>query len=117
MQRLNKLTESIELPPNIFPAFRIHSALSSSGLFKNRKHVLQAHWEGCPALIRFRGLSQPVILAGIPVTPVANPGDVCDCVILKRQAAPEFLQLIQKTTAPSARLVGACMERALEASG
>src|ERR1035437_4963294 len=101
MQKLKKLAESVEFPPNIFPAFRIHSAKSSSELFKNRKHVLQAHWEDCPALIRFRGLSQPVVLAGIPVTPAENPGDVCDCVILKRQAAPEFLQLIQKVTAPS----------------
>jgi hypothetical protein len=99
MQKLKKLTESIELPPTIFPAFRIHSAQSSSGLFKNRRHVLEAHWEDCPALIRFRGLSQPVVLAGIPVTPVEKPGDICDCVIVKREVAREFLQLIQKITA------------------
>jgi hypothetical protein len=101
MQNLKKLAESVELPPNIFPAFRIHPAQSSSGLFKNRKHVLQAHWEDCPALIRFRGLSQPVVLAGIPVTPAEKPGDVCDCVIVKREAASEFLRLIQKITARS----------------
>ena len=99
MQKLKKLTESIELPPNIFPAFRIHPAQSSSGLFKNRKHVLRAQWEDCPALIRFRGLSQPVVIAGIPVTPAEKPGDVCDCVILKRETASEFLQLIRKITA------------------
>jgi hypothetical protein len=101
MQKLKKLTESVELPPDIFPAFRIHPAQSSSGLFKNRKHVLEAHWEDCPALIRFRGLSQPVVIAGIPVTPVEKPGDVCDCVIVKREAAPEFLQLVQRITARS----------------
>ena len=43
MQKLKKLAESVEFPHNIFPAFRIHSAQSSSGLFKNRKRVLQAH--------------------------------------------------------------------------
>jgi hypothetical protein len=101
MQKLKKLTESVELPPNIFPAFRIHPAQSSSGLFKNRKHVLEAHWEDCPVLIRLRGLSQPVVLAGIPVTPAEKPGEVCDCVIVKREAAPEFLQLIQKIAARS----------------
>jgi hypothetical protein len=101
MQKLNKLTESVELPPNIFPAFRIHPAQSSSRLFKNRKRGLQAHWEDCPALIRFRGLSQPVVLAGIPVTPAEKPGDVCDCVIVNREAAPEFLRLIQKIMARS----------------
>jgi ATPase family associated with various cellular activities (AAA) len=101
MQKLKKLTESVELPANIFPAFRIHPAQSSSGLFKNRKHVLEAHWEDQPALVRFRGLSQPVVLAGIPVTPVEKPGDVCDCVIVKREVAPKFLQLIQKITARS----------------
>jgi hypothetical protein len=99
MQKLKKLTESIELPPTIFPAFRIQSAQSSNGLFKNRKHVLEAHWEDCPALIRFSGLSQPVVLAGIPVTPVEKTGEVCDCVIVKRVVAPEFLQLIRKITA------------------
>src|ERR1039458_8204756 len=87
--------------PNIFPAFRIHSALSSSGLFKTRRHVPHAHWEDCPALIRFRGLSQPVVLAGIPVTAAAKPGDACDCVIVQREVAPKFLQLIQKVTARS----------------
>ena len=101
MQKLKKLTESVELPPDIFPAFRIYSAQSSSGLYKNRKHVLQAHWEDSPALIRFRGLSQPVVVAGIPVTLPQKPGDVCDCVIVKREVVSEFLQLIQKITARS----------------
>jgi len=101
MRKLKKLTQSVELPPHIFPAFRIHPAQSSHGLFKNRKQVLQAHWEDCPALLRFRGLSQPVVLAGIPVTPAENPGDVCDCVIVKRDVAPEFLQFLQKITARS----------------
>src|SRR5208337_642023 len=99
MQRLKKLSQSVELPPNVFPAVRIRPAQSSSGLFKNREQILEARWEDCPVLIRFRELSQPVVLAGIPVTPAENPGDVCDCVIVKRDAAPEFLQLIQKVTA------------------
>jgi hypothetical protein len=99
MQKLKKLTESIELPPNIFPAFRIYPAQNSTGLFKNRRRVLEAHWKDCPALVRFRGLSQPVVIAGIPVTPAEKPGDVCDCVILKRETASEFLQLIRKITA------------------
>src|ERR1017187_1985065 len=43
MQRLKKLTESVELPPNIFPAFRIHPAQSATGLFKNRKHRSEEH--------------------------------------------------------------------------
>jgi ATPase family protein associated with various cellular activities (AAA) len=101
MQKLKALTESVELPPNIFPALRIYPAQSSSGLFKNRKRVLEALWEDCPALIRFRGLSQPVVLAGIPVTPAERPGDVCDCVIVKQEVAPKFLQLIRKITASS----------------
>src|ERR1019366_8474765 len=101
MQKLKKLAESVEFPPDIFPAFRIHSAQCSSGLFKNRKHGVHAHWEDCPALIRFRGLSQPVVLGGIPVTPAAKPGDACDCVIVNREVAPKFLQLIQKVTARS----------------
>ena len=42
-----------------------------------------------------------MVLAGIPVTPAAKPGDACDCVIGKREAAPKFLQLIQKVTARS----------------
>jgi nucleoside-diphosphate-sugar epimerase len=46
-------------------------------------HVLAADWEDCPALIRFRGLSQPVVLAGIPVTPAENRRNVCGCVIVK----------------------------------
>jgi ATPase family associated with various cellular activities (AAA) len=99
MQKLKKLTESVELPPNIFPAFRIHQAQSSDGLIKNRKSVLQAHWEDCPVLLRLRGLSQPVVLAGIPVAPVEDRGDVCDCVIVKREFAPEFLQFLQKIVA------------------
>jgi hypothetical protein len=98
MQRLKKLTQSVELPPNIFPAFRIRPAQSSSGLFKDRKPVLEARWQDSPVLVRFRGLSQPVVLAGIPVTPAENPGDVCDCVIVKREVASEFLQFIQKLT-------------------
>jgi hypothetical protein len=100
MQKLRKLTESVELPPNVFPAFRIHPAQSSHGLIKNRKSVLEAHWEDCPVLLGLRGLSQPVVLAGIPVTPVEDRGDVCDCVIVKREVAPELLQLLQKITAP-----------------
>jgi hypothetical protein len=99
MQKLKKLTESVELPPNIFPAFRVHQAQSSDGLIKNRKSVLEAHWEDCPVLLRLRGLSQPVVLAGIPVTPVEDRGDVCDCVIVKREFAPDFLQLLQRITA------------------
>jgi hypothetical protein len=99
MQKLKKLTESVELPPHVFPAFRIHPAQNSSGLITNRKSVLEAHWEDCPVLLRLRGLSQPVVLAGIPVTPVEDRGDVCDCVIVKREVAPEFLQLLQKITA------------------
>jgi ATPase family associated with various cellular activities (AAA) len=101
MKKLKKLAESVELPPNTFPAFRIYSAQSSTGLFKNRKRVLEAHWQDCPALIRFRGLSQPVVIARIPVTPAEKPGEVCDCVIVKREAALQFLQLIQKITARS----------------
>jgi hypothetical protein len=67
MQALKKRTESVELPPGIFPAFRIHQSQSSDGLIKNRKRVLQAQWEDCPVLLRLRGLSQPVVLAGIPI--------------------------------------------------
>jgi len=99
MQKLKKLTESVEIPPNIFPAFRIHQAQSADGPIQNRKSVLQAHWEDCPALIRFRGVRQPVVLAGIPVTPVEDRSDVCDCVIAKREFAPEFLQFLQKIIA------------------
>jgi hypothetical protein len=101
MRQLKKLTESVELPPNIFPSFRIGSAQNRTGLFKNRKHVMEAHWEDCPVSIRLRGLSQPIVVAGIPVTPADKPSDVCDCVILKREVATEFLQLIQKITARS----------------
>ena len=101
MQQLKNLTESVELPPNIFPAFRIYLAQSSTGLFKNRKQVLEAHWEDCPALIRFRGLTEPVVLAGIPVTAAEKPGEVCDCVIVKREVAPEFLRLVHKITTRS----------------
>jgi ATPase family associated with various cellular activities (AAA) len=101
MQELKKLTESVELPSNIFPAFRIYRVQSSSGLFKNRKHVMAAQWIDSPALIWFRGLSQPVVLAGIPVTPAEKSGDVCDCVIVKQEVAPKFLQLIHKITARS----------------
>jgi len=101
MQKLRKLTQSVELPPNIFPAFRIRTAQSSSGLFKNRKQVFEARWQDSPVLIQFRGLSKPVVLAGIPVTPAENPGDVCDCVIAKREIASEFLQFLQKITARS----------------
>src|SRR5208337_4122130 len=61
MQKLKKRTASVELPPNLFPALRIHQAQSSHGLFKNRKSVLQAQWEDCPVLLRLRGLSQPVV--------------------------------------------------------
>ncbi len=99
MQKLKRLTESVELPPIIFPAFRIHQAQSSDGLIQNRKSVLQAHWEDCPVLLRLRGLSQPVVLAGIPVSPVEDRSDVCDCVIVKREFAPEFLQFLQKIIA------------------
>ena len=42
-----------------------------------------------------------MILAGIPVTPATKPGDACDCVIVQREVAPEFLKLIQKVTARS----------------
>ena len=108
MQKLEKLTQSVELPTKVFPAFRIHPVQSSSGLFKNRKQILQAHWEDCPVLIRFRGFSQPVILAGIPVTPAENPGDVCDCAIVKRAVAAEFLQFVQKLT-PSSRESRLCV--------
>jgi hypothetical protein len=99
MQKLKKRTASVELPPNVFPAFRIHQAQSSHGLIKNRKSVLQAQWEDCPVLLRLRGLSQPVVLAGIPVTPVEDRGEVCDCVIVKREVASEFLQFLQKILA------------------
>ncbi len=101
MQKLRKLTQLVELPTNDFPVFRIQPARGSSGLFKNRKQILQAHWEDCPVLIRFRGFTQPVVLAGIPVTPAENPGDVCDCAIVKRTAAAEFLQFLQKLSATS----------------
>ena len=99
MQKLKKQTASVELPPNVFPTFRLHQAQSSHGLIKNRKSVLQAQWEDCPVLLRFHGLSQPVVLAGIPVTPVEDRGEVCDCVIVKREVASEFLQFLQKILA------------------
>jgi hypothetical protein len=101
MQELRKLIDSVELPPNVFPAFRIRTTQSSSGLFKDRKQVLEARWQDCPVFVRFRGLSEPVVLAGIPVTPAENPGDVCDCVIAKQKVASEFLQFLQKITAGS----------------
>ncbi len=99
MQKLKKRTASVELPPDIFPTFRIRQAQSSDGLIKNRKSVLQAHWEDCPVLLRLHGLSQPAVLAGIPVTPVEDRGEVCDCVIVKREFAPEFLQFLHKIAA------------------
>ena len=99
MQKLKRLTESVELPPNTFPVFRVRSGQSTGGLFKNRRHVFEARWKDCPALLRFRGLSQPVVLAGIPVTAAENPEGVCDCVIVKREVAPEFLQLMRRLTA------------------
>jgi ATPase family associated with various cellular activities (AAA) len=99
MQKLRKLTQSVELPPSIFPAFRVRTAQSSSGLFKNRKQVFEATWQDSPVLIQFRGLPKPVVLVGIPVTPAENPGDVCDCVIAKREVASEFLRFLQKIAA------------------
>ena len=99
LRRLMQLIQSVELPAHSVPAFRIRQTQSPNGLFKDRASVFEARWEDCPVFIRFDGLREPVILAGIPVTPAENPGEVCDCVILKRDVAPEFLQLIQHISA------------------
>jgi ATPase family associated with various cellular activities (AAA) len=97
IRELEKRVESIALPRESYPAFEIHLVGEPRGRLSRRSQVLEAKWQDGPAALWLRGFDTPVIAASIPILQ-AGKGieETCDCVILKRTCAPQFLQLIGK---------------------
>ncbi len=97
VRELRELLESIELPGGSYPSFRVRLGRESRGRLANRKRVLEAVWQDGPVAVWLRGLHEPVVAASIPILQAgAGVEETCDCVILRRECAPRFLELIER---------------------
>lgn len=97
VRELKKRVQSIDLPPGFFPMFQVHET-RSPGRLTNRKTVFEAGWQDCVVVIRLGDFPAPFVAASIPISPGAGPrvSDTCDCVIVKREYASRFLEMIRR---------------------
>jgi hypothetical protein len=97
IRELRKLVQSVELPPDTYPGFKVHLAREPRGTLAKRRMVLDAKWQGGPAALRLRGLPHPVVAVTIPIAQVGqNSDEAYDCVLVNRAGAAQLLQTIQK---------------------
>lgn len=96
IRELGKLVESIDLPRDSYPAFKVHLACEPRVQLSRRRRVLEAEWQDGPVALGLRGFPIPVVAASIPILQ-AGKGmeETCDCVILKRTCVPQFLRLVE----------------------
>ena len=99
-RELQKLLESVELPPDSYPAFQVRAAREPRRRITERRTVLEAEWQDGPAALWLRGLARPVVAARIPIVgPSRERDETCECVLVHRESAPRFLQIIQRISA------------------
>ena len=99
-RELQKLLESVELPPDSYPAFQVHVAHEQRGRVTKRRMVLEAEWQDGPAALWLRGFTRPVVAARVPVVgPSRERDETCECVLAHRECAPRLLQIIQRISA------------------
>ena len=99
-RELQKLLESVELPPDSYPAFQVHVAHEQRGRITQRRMVLEAEWQDGPAALWLRGFTRPVVAARIPIVgPSRERDETCECVLVHRECAPRLLQIIRRISA------------------
>lgn len=99
-RELQKLLESVELPPDGYPAFQVHVAREQRGRVTTRRMVLEAEWQDGPAALWLRGFARPVVAARVPIVGRSRERDeTCECVLVHRECAPRLLQIIQRISA------------------
>ena len=99
-RELQKLLESVELPPDSYPAFQVHVAREQRGRITGRRMVLDAEWQDGPAALWLRGFTRPVVAARVPVVgPSRERDETCECVLVRRECAPRLLQIIRRISA------------------
>jgi len=99
-RQLQKLLESVELPPDSYPAFQVHVAREQRGQITKRRIVLEAEWQDGPAALWLRGLTRPVVAGRVPIVgPSRERDETCECVLVHRECAPRLLQIIQRISA------------------
>jgi hypothetical protein len=97
VRELRKLLESIELPGDSYPSFNVRLGSERRGRLAKRRRVLEAEWQDGPVAVWLRGLDEPVVTVSIPILQAGRGvEETCDCVILRRECAPRFLELIQR---------------------
>ena len=95
---LRKLVQSVDLPPDGYPAFQVHLVRESRGRLASRRRVVEAEWQDGPASLRLRGFAEPLVAVSIPILQAGRAvEEICDCVILRRSSAASFLEFIQRT--------------------
>jgi ATPase family associated with various cellular activities (AAA) len=100
IRELQKLLESVDLPPDGYPMFEVHLAQEPRGRLASRKMVLKAEWQDGPAALWLRGFPRPVVAASIPIVQLGRGNEeICDCVLVNRECASRLLQIIQRITA------------------
>src|SRR5271170_1357795 len=83
-RELQKLLESVELPPDGYPAFQLHVAREQRGRITKRRMVLEAEWQDGPAALWLRGFPGPVVAARVPVVGASRERDAtCECVLVR----------------------------------
>ncbi len=65
IRELRKLFQSIDLPQDRCPAFRLHLVREPRGPLASRKMVLKAEWQEGPVTLWLRGFPQPIVAASI----------------------------------------------------
>src|SRR5271156_4426748 len=100
IRELQKLLESVDLPPDSYPAFEVHLAQEPRSRLASRRIVLKAEWQDGPAALWLRGFPRPVVAASIPIVQLGRGNEeICDCVLVNRESASRLLQIIQRITA------------------
>ena len=96
----SRLLESVELPPDSYPAFQVHVAREQRGRITERRMVLEAEWQDGPAALWLRGFTRPVVAARIPIVgPSRERDETCECVLVHRECAPRLLQIVRRISA------------------
>jgi hypothetical protein len=99
IRELRKLLESVDLPPDSYPAFEVHLAREPRRRLASRRTVLKAEWQDGPAALWLRGFPRPVVAASIPIVqPSRSNEEICNCVLVNRECASRLLRIIRKIT-------------------
>jgi len=95
---LQKLLESVELPPDFLPSVAVSAYREPGVPLKKRKVLWSGGWRDCPVALRFSGLTGPVVVARFPYAQGPHDCHWGEVVLTAKSDATSLLKLLESVT-------------------